>query len=204
MDGLGRWFDLIAIVLFCSNVAIAQVMQGEIRIVVHDPDELAVPAEVELTGRNPRFEAKAQAGPEGRARLLRVPLGVYRLTVRQSGFAEFSTTVEVRSAVPREIVVTLEVAGGATAITVTDSAPLLDITQPAAVMRVGRKQLGEIAGTTLGRSTVDVVTTLPGWLLEANAVLHPRGSEYGTQYVVDGIRSGLHLPSRPASSKLLT
>ena len=26
-----------------------------------------------------------------------------------------------------------------------------------------------------------------GWLLEANAVLHPRGSEYDTQYVIDGI-----------------
>ena len=27
----------------------------------------------------------------------------------------------------------------------------------------------------------------PGWLLEANGVLHPRGSEYDKQYVVDGI-----------------
>jgi hypothetical protein len=28
---------------------------------------------------------------------------------------------------------------------------------------------------------------MPGWLLEANAVLHPRGSEYDTQYVIDGM-----------------
>ena len=27
----------------------------------------------------------------------------------------------------------------------------------------------------------------PGWLYEGNAVLHPRGSEYQTQVVVDGI-----------------
>ena len=27
----------------------------------------------------------------------------------------------------------------------------------------------------------------PGWLYEGNAVLHPRGSEYQTQLVVDGI-----------------
>ena len=27
----------------------------------------------------------------------------------------------------------------------------------------------------------------PGWLLEANGVLHPRGSEYQTQYVIDGL-----------------
>ena len=27
----------------------------------------------------------------------------------------------------------------------------------------------------------------PGWLYEGNVVLHPRGSEYQTQFVVDGI-----------------
>ncbi len=27
----------------------------------------------------------------------------------------------------------------------------------------------------------------PGWLYEGNAVLHPRGSEYQTQFVMDGI-----------------
>ena len=51
----------------------------------------------------------------------------------------------------------------------------------------GATQLEQALGTTLGRSTVDVVTTMPGWLLEANAVLHPRGSEYDTQYVIDGM-----------------
>jgi len=31
------------------------------------------------------------------------------------------------------------------------------------------------------------VNTQPGWLLEANGILHPRGSEYQTQFVVDGL-----------------
>src|SRR6185436_12682075 len=38
-----------------------------------------------------------------------------------------------------------------------------------------------------GRSVIDQVNQQPGWLLEANGVLHPRGSEYGVQYVVDGV-----------------
>lgn len=33
----------------------------------------------------------------------------------------------------------------------------------------------------------DLVKTRPGWLYEGNAVLHPRGPEYQTQMVVDGI-----------------
>jgi len=38
-----------------------------------------------------------------------------------------------------------------------------------------------------GRSLPDLVNTQPGWLLEANGILHPRGSEYQTQYGVDGL-----------------
>jgi hypothetical protein len=38
-----------------------------------------------------------------------------------------------------------------------------------------------------GRSMQDLVTSEPGWLYEGNAVLHPRGSEYQTQFIVDGI-----------------
>lgn len=38
-----------------------------------------------------------------------------------------------------------------------------------------------------GRSLQDLVNSQPGWLYEGNAVLHPRGSEYQTQFVVDGV-----------------
>jgi len=38
-----------------------------------------------------------------------------------------------------------------------------------------------------GRTMADLINSQPGWLYEGNAVLHPRGSEYQTQFVVDGI-----------------
>ena len=69
----------------------------------------------------------------------------------------------------------------------TATAPLLDTIDPTPPIQVGRQQLAEVAGANLGRSTAQVVTALPGWLLEANGVLHPRGSEYDTQYVIDGM-----------------
>jgi outer membrane cobalamin receptor len=34
---------------------------------------------------------------------------------------------------------------------------------------------------------LDLVSEQPGWLYEANGVLHPRGSEYDVQFVVDGL-----------------
>jgi hypothetical protein len=34
---------------------------------------------------------------------------------------------------------------------------------------------------------LDLVDSQPGWLYEANGVLHPRGSEYDVQFIVDGV-----------------
>lgn len=162
-------------------------MEGELRVTVRDPAGGAVAARVALAGRNPQFHTEGQADSAGRVRLLRLPQGVYRMAVTHAGFEEFVDTVEIRSAVPQEKEVTLKIGVIATKITVQGAAPLLDKSQPALVTQSGREQLGETLGATLGRSTIDVITTMPGWLLEANAVLHPRGSEYDTQYVIDGV-----------------
>jgi len=162
-------------------------MEGELRVTVRDPSGRAVAARVELAGRNPQFLTEAHADSAGRVRLLRLPQGLYRLAVRHDGFEEFIDTVEIRSAVPQEKEVTLKIGAVATEITVQATAPLLDPSQSGLVMQSGREQLDETLGTTLGRSTIDVITSMPGWLLEANAVLHPRGSEYDTQYVIDGM-----------------
>lgn len=177
---------LASLVLLAANIA-AQMMEGELRLTLRDPRGNAVAARVELNSRNPPFKATAQANSAGVARLARLPLGVYRLSVTQPGLRTLEETVEIRSAVPQARTITLPLEVVATTLTVTQPAPLLDRRQPSLLMQQGQDQLRETLGTTLGRGTIDVVTTLPGWLLEANAVLHPRGSEYDTQYVIDGM-----------------
>jgi Carboxypeptidase regulatory-like domain len=176
-----------AFVVLLPALANAQVMEGELRVIVRDSDGRAVAARVELAGRNPEFTAVAETDATGQARLQRLPPGVYNLAVERMGFARFEETVEIRSAVPQQREVALSIGVLATEVTVSDTAPLLDSRQPGLVLQAGRQQLDETLGTTLGRSTIDVVTTMPGWLLEANGVLHPRGSEYDTQYVIDGM-----------------
>jgi outer membrane cobalamin receptor len=54
-------------------------------------------------------------------------------------------------------------------------------------MQIGERQRRERLSSLPGRSVQDLVVSQPGWLYEGNAVLHPRGSEYQTQIVVDGI-----------------
>ena len=162
-------------------------MDGRVEVRTLDPDGRGVPARSELSGRNPEFLATATAGDGGGATLQRVPPGVYQLRVTHPGFQSVERQVEVRSAVPVTVEISLVVEALREAVTVESAAPLVDPTLPSDPMRAGRNYLDRALGTSLGRSTIDVVTTMPGWMLEANAVLHPRGSEYDTQYVVDGM-----------------
>jgi hypothetical protein len=54
-------------------------------------------------------------------------------------------------------------------------------------MQIGPGQIAERLSSLPGRSVQDLVNSQPGWLYEGDAVLHPRGSEYQTQLVLDGI-----------------
>ena len=57
----------------------------------------------------------------------------------------------------------------------------------AAAQHIGTDVLQQRMTALPGRSLPDLVNTQAGWLLEANGILHPRGSEYQTQYVLDGL-----------------
>ena len=83
--------------------------------------------------------------------------------------------------------VSLGLAPVATQVQVSDSATLLAPSLAGTVYPIGRQTLGEAVPTQPGRSLSDLVDDLPGWLYEANGVLHPRGSEYDVQYVIDGL-----------------
>src|SRR5262245_1607475 len=131
-------FLLVTFLLFTTAQAFSQVMEGELRVSVRDPDGRPAQARIEIVGRNPEFRAVAETDPAGQARIQRLPPGVYSLTVERTGFARYEETVEIRSAVPQQRDVALKVGTVATEVTVTDAAPLLDSGQPAQVLQAGR------------------------------------------------------------------
>ena len=116
-----------------------------------------------------------------------LPLGTYHLTLEHAGFAPYSSLVEIRSGLPQKISAVLSVATVAQTVEVKDSDTLLDTTNAGNIYQLGAPTLRDWAATVPGRQSIDVVQSQPGWVIEANGVLHPRGSEYDTQYVVDGL-----------------
>ena len=172
---------IIALAQFSPNIT------GELRVFVHDPAGLPLRATVALDALANQVRERLATDERGQLIAKRLPFGTYRVTVALEGFAPSSSLVEIRSAAPTEHHVTLALAALQTQLTVRPGDTLIDQRQTTSVNRVGRDMIQTRVMALPGRSLPDLVNTQPGWLLEANGILHPRGSEYQTQYIVDGL-----------------
>ncbi len=176
-----------ALFFMCTLNAWAQRVRGELRLEVHDPHGTPVPSPGELVSESNGFRRTFVAGSEGRYVAQDLPFGVYRLSLQAEGFAPWSDLVEIRSELPVRMDVTLGVAPLTTRVEVNDSATLVDPYSTGSMYSIGRQAIEEHDAAQPGRELLDLVSEQPGWVYEANGVLHPRGSEYDVQFVVDGL-----------------
>lgn len=179
-------FILIGLLVFTSAVK-AQSNVGELRLKVTDPSGSGVKSSIELICEANQFRKIYDTDSSGISTARRLAFGVYQIDVHQQGFAAFHDVVEIRSAVPEEFRIALSLASVNTSVTVNDTETLVDPHRTGSANRIGSETLENRPTALPGRSVVDLVNTQPGWLYEGNAVLHPRGSEYDTQFVVDGV-----------------
>ncbi len=182
-----RVIAIFALFFLCALSTLAQRVRGELHLEVHDRHGTAVSPIGELVSEANGFRRTFVAGPEGRYVAQDLPFGVYRLSLQAEGFAPWSDLVEIRSEVPVRVAVTLGVAPVTTQVQVNDSATLVDPYATGALYSIGRQSIEEHNAAQPERELLDLVSEQPGWVYEANGVLHPRGSEYDVQFVVDGL-----------------
>ena len=178
---------LLACFALAAVYGTAQHQRGELRLEVHDAAAGALVAAVDLTSEINQLHRKASTDVNGRYAAQDLPFGLYRVSVSDPGFQTFTQVVRIGSEVPVHVSVTLGVAQIQTKVEVTDSATLVDPHRTSTVNSIGLQAIAEHLGSQPGRGLLDLINVQPGWLYEANAVLHPRGSEYDVQFVVDGV-----------------
>ena len=180
---------LAALCVGCLGAtAAAQTDAGEIRLVVTGPAGVPVVASGLLASEAPPTRRSFKTDAEGRFTLSRVPFGVYILTVEAAGHVPQHVTVEVRSASPHVVPVSLAASPQLEQrIDVTADLPLVDTQRTGVSFSISAPHLQSHLSAVPGRLVLDIVDQQPGWLMEANGVLHPRGSEYQTLFVVDGL-----------------
>jgi hypothetical protein len=160
---------------------------GELHLTVVDASGLPLRSGVELVSAANQVRQQLETDPQGSLVAKRLPFGSYHLIVTRDAFAPFSGVVEIKSAVPTRYRVELSPASLQAQVTVTPEHTLLDPGQTTTAHRIAAETIRNRMTAAPGRSLADLVNAQPGWLLEANGILHPRGSEYQTQYVVDGL-----------------
>lgn len=176
-----------AILFLCALPLFCQSNSGELRLKVTDPAGLAVKTTVQIASKANGYRNNLATTDEGRLDVQRLPYGIYQLEIKQPGFAQISESVDIHSSIPAEYTVQLELPTVNQAVTVSAANTLINPDQAGAVSQIGSDLIQNRLSSIPGRSLQDLVNSQPGWLYEGNAVLHPRGSEYQTQFVVDGI-----------------
>jgi hypothetical protein len=181
MKKLAALFFLCALPLFCQS------NRGELRLTVTDPSGLGVKTTVQIVSQANQYQNSLPTNDQGALDVQRLPFGIYQLEIKQPGFAPVSQSVEIRSSIPTEYAIRLKLPSVNESVTVKAENTLIDPDLAGSVNEIGTDMIQHRLTALPGRSIQDLVNTQPGWLYEGNAVLHPRGSEYQTQFVVDGI-----------------
>src|SRR5213594_3126926 len=180
-------YSLLALIAVCvvASVAFPQRISGELRLQVTDPAGGGIRAVGAVVGQATGVERMFETDENGRVTLRGLPLGRYEVVIGSEGFSKKTELLEIDSQLPLEHVVRLEISPLTTTVEVQAVDTLFDPTHTAAYLP--HSALEEHASAAPNRAVINLVNTQPGWLLEANGTLHPRGSEYDVQYVIDGV-----------------
>jgi hypothetical protein len=192
MRGLQR---LLLSVIVCLCVlffaAITQAQTGNSSTVsgtVTDPSGgVVVKATVTIHDPVSGYERTAQTDNSGNFSFPNVPLNPYHMTVTAPGFAPYVQDVAVRSAVPIQLSVKLQLAGATTTVTVTGEAGDLLETTPTTHTDIDRSLIQEMPLENPSSSVSSLVTLAsPGIAADSNGLFHGLGDHADNSFSVDG------------------
>ena len=155
---------------------------------VVDPSGAVVPnATVEIHNPVSQFERNATTDKTGRFTIPNVPFNNYHLAVRGTGFAPFAQDIDVRSVVPVNVPIRLNVESSKSTVTVeASSADLLENT-PTFHTDVDRDLFQKLPLESQSSSVSSLVTlATPGIAADSNGLFHGMGDHAENSFVVDG------------------
>ena len=168
--------------------ATAQIQHGTVSGVVSDPAGAVVTnAQVKL--ENPingnRYEVTTNA--RGEFVFNNVPFDQYTLQVSANSFAVTSQPLVVRSNVPLKAEVKLQVATATLSIDIAAQEGLVVPDSASTQVTLAEDFVRRNPRVNRNRSLQELVATTPGTATENNGLIHFRGVDDGTLYVMDGV-----------------
>ena len=140
--------------------------------------------QVEVDGR--RLRSTTTDG-SGRFSFANVPFNPYHLSVTGTGFAPYAQDVEVRSSVPSDIRINLQVAGSSESVTVEAAGADLLENDPTFHTDVDRELFDKLPLESQSSSVSSLITlATPGIASDSNGLFHGLGDHAENSFSVDG------------------
>jgi carboxypeptidase family protein len=176
-----------AVIFLCLAVpALAQLGgSGTVQGTVKDPTGgVMVSVIVDLSNAVSGFKRSAATDAAGQFAFRNLPPNLYHLEINAQGFAPMARDVDVRSAVPIDVPITLALAGQTTSVDVVGTGELVE-RDPTAHTDIDQSlmQMLTIEGS-LGLNQV-ITLASPGVVADANGFFHPVGDHAQTQFSID-------------------
>jgi hypothetical protein len=131
------------------------------------------------------YRRETMTNGEGRFQFFNVPFDIYTLTVGQSGFAETTREIALRSNVPVEAELTLAAAGVTDQVTAAGGD--VSIEPARSEYGVTRASINNLMGALASRQMENLVLSVPGTAKDGEGTFHPRGAHYQASFVIDGV-----------------
>ena len=155
---------------------------------VLDPSGAAVAgATVEIQNPVSQFQRTTTTNAQGRFTIPNVPFNPYHLSVNGTGFAPYAKDVEVRSAVPVNVDVKLQLESAASTITVEGSGGDLVEQDPTFHTDVDRSLFDKLPLESASSQLSSLVTlATPGVTADSNGLFHGMGDHAENAFSLDG------------------
>ena len=168
----------VAVFYLASGLhAYAQSNSASLGGTVLDPSGAVVPnMTVEMHNPVSHFDRSTTTDSSGRFSFANVPFNPYHLSVTGAGFAPYAQDVELRSAVPLEVKINLQVAGSSESVTVEASGADLLENDPTFHTDVDRGLFDKLPLESQSSSLSSLVTLAsPGIAADSNGLFHGLG-----------------------------
>lgn len=179
---------LLVAALLAGGVAVSQSNSGSIDGTVKDQSGAAVSgAAVEISYPVSGYSRTTKTGSEGEFRFSNIPFNRYHLAVSAAGFASYTEDVDVRSAVPASVVITMKILSAETSVQVEASGNDLTEMDPNFHTDVDRNIFDKLPLESQSSSVSSLVTlATPGVVADSNGLFHGLGDHAENSFSVDG------------------
>ena len=188
-----KLISAIALAMFCLALCVISASaqttgNSSLSGVVSDPSGAVVPgATIEIHNPVSQFDRSTTTDNAGRFSFPNIPFNPYHLSVNVTGFAAYSQDVDVRSAVPLALKITLQIAGSAESVTVQGEASDLLENDPTFHTDVDRSLFDKLPLESSSSALSSLVTLAsPGVAADSNGLFHGMGDHAENSFSLDG------------------